>query len=110
MSKTIQVSGKWEGTVEIADPLNIQQATLISDSLELPQKNKDGTYYVVALDAGKLPAILGCVTKWNLKDFPESVTMETFPASPRKASHALVDLIHAELLKVYMGEAEVPNE
>ncbi len=109
MSKTIQVTGKWSGSVEIADPLNIQQAQLVNDSLQLPQKNEDGTYYTVALDAGKIPAIIGCVTKWSLKDFPEIVTLETFPASPRKAAHALIDLLHAELVKIYIGELEVPN-
>jgi len=110
MSKTIQVTGKWEGSVEIADPLNIEQAQAIADSLDLPQKNADGTYYTIALDAKKIPAILACVEKWNLKGFPETVNIKTYPASPRKAAHALANLIHSELVKVYVGDTEVPNE
>ena len=110
MSKTIQITGKWEGSVEIADPLNIAQAQFVNDSLQLPEKNEDGTYYTIALDTKKLPAIFACVTAWNIKDFPEKVTADNFPATPRKASHALIDLIFAEIVKIYVGETEVPNE
>jgi len=110
MSKVIQVTGKWEGSVEIADPLNIAQATLITEAVQLPKQNEDGSYYLVALDSAKLPAIIGCVTAWNIKDFPEKVTFDNFPASPRKASHALIDMIFAEIMKVYNGETKVPNE
>ena len=108
--KKITITGKWEGTVELADPLDIEQATIINDSLQLPQKNEDGSYYTVALDKMKLPAILACVVKWELKGFPDTVDIHTFPASPRKASHELIDTIHNELVKIFTGETEIPNE
>jgi len=109
MSKTIEVKGKWAGTVEIADPLTIPQVQLIEAALTPPAAGEDGKLWTSALDVGKLPAIFACVTSWNLSGL-ENVTLETFPATPRKASHALVDFIFAELIKIYSGEVEVPNE
>ena len=108
MSKVIQITGRWEGSVEIADPLTIPQVQLIEAGLTMPESN-DGKVWTSAIDALKLPAVLGCIIKWNLKDFPELPTIDTFPATPRKASHALVDSIFAELMRIYSGEAEVPN-
>jgi Uma2 family endonuclease len=58
------------------------------------------------LDAEKLPAVLACVEKWELENF----NPEPFPASPRGASHKLIDFIFSELVTIYMGEKEVPNE
>jgi len=109
MSKTIQVTGKWAGSVEIADPLTIPQVQLIEAGLTPPEKNADGTVWTSAIDSGKLPALFGCITKWELKGL-EGVTLETFPATPRKASHALVDFLFSELVKIYAGDVEVPNE
>lgn len=109
MSKVINVSGKWEGSVTFADPLTLSQARLIEEALESPQKSDDGKIWLSAIDEKRLPALFGCVTKWELKGL-EDVTLDTFPASPRKASHKLIDFLFLELMKVYTGEAEIPNE
>jgi len=144
MSKTIEVKGKWAGTVEIADPLNFSQVDLIQDGfenneskeledarknyfsyvkehgdtdeestrlrlilLEVAEKNRQ--FHSIA-DKRQLPAILACVEKWNLSGIPEKPTMESFPASPRKDSHKLIESIFTEILNVYRGANEVPNE
>ncbi len=104
MSKVIQVNGKWAGTVTIADPLTIPQVQLI----EAAFVEHDGTLYTSTLDAEKLPAIFACVIEWKLNGL-EGVTLENFPATPRKESHRLVDAIFSELIKIYVGEVEVPN-
>ena len=112
MSKTITSPVKrWAGTVTIADPLTIPQAQAIEAGLEKPEQvdGKD-TIWVSQLDVMRLPAVMVCVEKWELAGFPEVVTLETFPASPRGDSHKLADWIFTEILKVYSGEAEVPNE
>ena len=110
MSKTIQITGKWEGSVEIADPLTIPQVQLIEAALNPPVANSDGKIWTSALDADKLPALIGCVTKWELKDFPANMTADNFPATPRAASHTLIDFIFSHLIKIYTGELEIPNE
>jgi len=71
---------------------------------------KDGRVWLSVVDANQLPAILGCVEKWEIENIPEKPTLETFPASPRAETHKLIDWLFRELLTVYFGEATVPNE
>lgn len=101
---------RWAGSVTIADPLTMPQAHAIEAGMENPVTDDNGRVWLSLIDDMKLPAILMCVEKWDLKDFPETVTKDNFPASPRRDSHKLIDWIFNELLSVYMGEAIVPNE
>jgi len=110
MSKTIQITGKWAGSVTFADPLNIPQAQLIEAGMKMPEGGENGRIWLSVIDAEKIPAIIGCAEKIELSNFPEAVTFETFPASPRKESHDLIDKLFAELLTVYFGAAKIPNE
>ena len=134
MSKKIEIKNKrWSGSVTIADPLTIPQAKLIeagnkqspeieqilSDLADAKEKHGEESDEVKKLakqrvslflyDDLQLPAILACVEKWEIPDFPEPVTLENFPASPRHASHKLIEQIFMELLVVYFGESEIPN-
>lgn len=109
MSKVITSPIKrWTGTVTIADPLTIPQAQLIEAGMKQPeaQEADNGRVWLSVIDAMKLPAVLGCVEKWELENF----TSDPFPASPRADSHKLIDFIFSEILQVYFGEAIVPNE
>ncbi len=113
MSKVIHSQSKrFTGSVTIADPLTISQAQLIEAGMRLPEDEtaKDGRVWLSVVDANQLPAVLGCVEKWDLANISESPTMETFPASPRAETHKLVAWIFSELMKVYFGEADIPNE
>ena len=113
MSKKITSPvSRWEGTVTIADPLTIPQAKLIEAGLEPPvdSDEQSGRIWLTVIDEKQLPAVLGCVEKWELENFPQNVTEETFPASPRGDSHKLISAIFRALMAVYSGEAEVPNE
>ena len=101
---------RWAGEVIIADPLTLAQAHLIEEGLTQPTGGEDGRIWFTVIDGKQLPAIFGCVEKWNLSNFPESPTLENFPASPRGDSHKLIDWLFSEIRKVYFGEAEVPNE
>ena len=101
---------RWAGEVTISDPLTLPQAHLIEEGLTPPEGGEDGRIWFTVIDGKQLPAILACVEKWNLSNFPESVTAENFPASPRVDSHKLIDWLFSEIRKVYFGEVEVPNE
>ena len=100
---------RWAGEVTIADPLTLAQAHLIEQGLTQPTGGEDGRIWFTVIDGNQMPAILACVENWNLKNFPENVTAETFPASPRGDSHKLIDWLFSEIRTVYFGEAEVPN-
>ena len=101
---------KFAGTLTISDPLTLPQAQAIEQGLTMPQEGADGRVWLSVIDGNQLPAIFACVEKWELTNIHPEVTIETFPASPRVASHKLVEWIFSELRKVYLGEAEIPNE
>lgn len=110
MSKTITSNIKhFTGSVVIADPLTIPQARMIEQGMKDPEQ-ENGRVWLSLIDEKKLPAVFACVEKWELENIPDGVTLETFPASPRAASHKIVDFIFGEIFKVYIGESEVPKE
>lgn len=101
---------RWPGIVTLAEPLTLPQARLIEAALRpVKADTNDDRVWFSTLDTAQLPAILACVEKWELQNFPESVTVDTFPASPRGDSHKLIDWLYKEILAIYFGESEVPN-
>lgn len=112
MSKTIiSPSKKWAGSVTLADPLTLPQAEAFEAGLELPKDiPADGLIFNTVTDKLKLPAILACVEKWELADFPADVNMGTFPFSPRGKSSELINWLYGEIFLIYKGESEIPNE
>ena len=114
--KEVQMSKKisspvqrWAGTVTIADPLTIPQAQLIEAGMTMPENGADGRVWLSVIDNMQLPAVFGCVEKWELDNMPADLTLDNFPASPRKDSHDLVDWLFTEIRKVYFGELVIPN-
>jgi len=81
--------------------------------IELHTKYREiGAKYTVffsAMDKKQIPALIACVEKWELDNIPNNVTIDDFPASPRKETHMLVDWLYGEIYKVYAGEVLVPN-
>ena len=111
------------GTVTLSDPLTMPQVVIIDGCLLerrdfFEQKEIDGEIGYVIKDSANwsqpdsvaVKAICECVEEWNLEKFPEKVTPETFPGSPRKASKALIDWLINEILVIYQGETDIPNE
>lgn len=74
-------------------------------------KNAEGeaTIKTYLVDERMLPAVIACVEKWELQGFPEIVTADTFPATPRGESHELVKWLFAEIHRIYIGELTIPN-
>jgi hypothetical protein len=103
-------SKRWPGSVTLADPLTLPQVELIEAALRpLDNVPEDGQVYLTALDKPQIPAILACVEKWDLQDFPVP-TLDTFPMSPRRETHDLIAWIFREMRRVYIGDQEIPNE
>jgi hypothetical protein len=84
----------------------MSQAMLIEQALSPPVTGTDGRVWFTAIDGAKLPAVQACVEKWELENF----NPDPFPFSPRGDSHHLVDWIFQEILKIYIGDLEIPNE
>lgn len=101
---------KWAGTVTLADPLTLPQAEAIESCLHEKTDGEGDIKFFTIDDKVHLAAVLLCVEKWELSDIPKNVTLETFPFTPRPASHQLIEWLWMELFKIYLGDAEVPNE
>lgn len=100
---------RFTGSVIIADPLTIPQAQAVEVGMDKPQTDAEGKAFLSAFDNLQLPGIFACVEKWELSNMPENVTLANFPASPRKATHDLINWLYKEILSVYFGEILVPN-
>jgi len=111
MSKRITSPIKrWAGSVTIADPLTLPQAEAFEACLELQKIDGENKFvFLTVKDKQRLPGVLACVEKWELENFPNDVTLDTFPFSPRGASHKLIEWIYDEIFNIYIGELEVPN-
>ena len=124
MPKTVDCNIKpFIGKVVFFEPLTMPMVMAIDDALLtrkdfFEQKELDGKvgYFLKpqtawsAPDHEALKGILPCVEKWDLSGFPKDVTLETFPGSPRQASKDLIGFLLGEVLKIYNGELEIPNE
>ena len=109
MPKVIKSNSvRWSGSVTISDPMTLPQVMAIEEVFGNPS-DTGGRVMKSVIDIKLLPAIIACVEKWNLENFPEAVTVDTFPATPRAESSALIRWLWDELYKVYIGEIEVPN-
>lgn len=126
MGKKIESPVKYfPGSVTLHDPLTMPMVLAFEQALDDTAKEVEPSAFISkALDEKKekqlmtwtsvqdknfLPVVLLCVEKWELANFPEKVTADTFPASPRGASHELLNWLVTEIDRVYTGEAQVPN-
>lgn len=108
----VEIKGKtFNGSVTMFDRLYLPQVELVEAALlDVPEVDESNRVRFTALDKPKLPALIACVEKWELTNFPEAVTVDSFPLTPRKEAHALIDQIFVAIGKIYNGEMEVPNE
>lgn len=99
MSKTVTSPVKrFAGTVVLRDPLPYLTVTkfekVIRDNIEADMGEKF------------LPVILESVEKWELKNIPDSMTVENFPGTPRKAVYELIAWLLGELTAIYKGNED----
>lgn len=100
--------------MELHDPLTYPQLIAFYDAIDEVQslRSKDGATGISSVKARHiyLPSLIGCVAKWDLENFPENVTFETFPATPLIASGEIVDWLQGEVIALMTATSEVPNE
>lgn len=106
---------RFSGHVVLPDYLNIRQVRLFQDAFfgdpneATAQADDNRKVYLSVNDEKVLPVLLQIVLEWRLKGVPEQPTVETFPGTPPKASHEVIDWLTREVLKLYQGETEIPN-
>jgi hypothetical protein len=110
--KTIKFkSDLWGGTVNLTDPLTLEQEAAFEQAAHEAKKAKEkyGDEIISTFVLVWLPTVLLCVDKWNLKDFPERPTMETFPTRPIKELAMLISQLVKEITALYVESIDIPN-
>jgi len=107
MPKIIQSPVKrWSGTITLSDPLNYPQYVAIQRAFKRVQPEMTQAESHLEL----LPALLGCIEAWNLNGgFPEKVTTDNFPASPRLSSAKMIAWLIEEISALVNEADESPN-
>lgn len=122
---------EFPGSITLPDRLTMAQVNLIDQSfIEDDKASREGRGNVTVLvddpehpgqkidlvsrlysvgDQICLKALLAIVEIWSIQDCPANPTLETFPGSPRQASHNLIRWAWNELVKIYNGAMEIPN-
>jgi hypothetical protein len=101
----------WGGLITLSDPLTLEQESAFEKAATEAQRerNRYGDSIVTTFALCYLPAILLCVEKWDLKDFPKEPTMLTFPARPIKEVAMLVSRLVQEITTLYTESIDIPN-
>lgn len=104
MSKRIlSPSSLWPGEVSLSSPMTLPQAIAWERAIREVQDKTDVT--LTEINYALLPAICGCVEKWNLGGLGD-ITPDTFPGTPRGKSAELIGWLVNEITAVYTGEEE----
>ena len=123
MSKVIKSPvERWAGSVTLADPLTAPQVFAIEDALDetaeieasafkrsVAKDKKIEMKWQSRFNYTYLPAILLCVESWDLDNFPDKLTRDTFPSIQSNDASILISTLFMELMKVYKEEKTVPN-
>ena len=92
------------------DAFTLSQVELIEAAIFDMPPVKDGKVKLTDLDRPRIPALLACVEKWEISGFPETLTADNFPLTPRRETHNLIEKIFSAIADIYNGEKEIPNE
>ena len=105
---------KYPGYVILPDFLTLPQVmafeAALGDINAGPVEAGTKVWFTV-LDKDKLTAILLCVSEWHIEGLPEQPTADTFPFSPRTASHKLIDWLFGLIRDLWVGDGAdvIPN-
>lgn len=114
--KSRKIRNLWQGNIHLPAGFILEQIEVIEEAMEKTRnvtreaiEEKKGLMYTVT-DKLKLFPIVLCVKEWQLEGFPKDVTVDNFPLSPRQTSHEFIRWLWNEVLAIYFGEIEIPNE
>lgn len=101
---------RWPGTIALADPLTFPQLLAFEQAVGQAQAviAREGTQ--AEYDAALLPGLLACVAEWHLEGLSATLTPETFPAVPRKASNALIAWLSRSVGQLIREDEALPPD
>jgi hypothetical protein len=95
---------KWPGHVLLHDPIPLIKIAAFQVAVADIRKNKSSGDAVT--QSILLPALIPCVAEWHLEGFPEPVTVENFPGTPRDQSSILVSNLVTAIMQIYKGDED----
>jgi hypothetical protein len=98
---------KWPGTVTLSDPLTFEQAIAVEKAFDAVRELGEGVSHTEQ-DLALIPAVVACVELWKLEGLSERVTVDTFPATPRRSSARLIAWLVTEIGKLFAESEELP--
>lgn len=102
-------SKRYPGTVVLYDPLTFPMVFAFENAIRsMSDAGEDIT--VARANYLLLPGLLACVAEWHLEDFPENVTPDTFPASPKAERDRLIAWLTSEVTNLFREAEDIPNE
>jgi hypothetical protein len=110
MSKSVvYTSDKWGGSVTFHDPLTLEQEAAWEYAIADFQMAREKGGGLSAQNVALMPGILACVEKWELKDFPERITLTNFPMRPKEERAKLIAWLVTNIAELYSDSVTVPN-
>ena len=94
----------WIGEIEFKDPMTIDLVLGWEKAIASIQNLTTQS----EVDAALLPAILACVKSTDIEGLAGRLSVESFPATPRKQSAQLIAWMVRQISGIYAGE-QVPN-
>lgn len=107
MSKTVTSPvDKFPGTVTLWDPIPLPRVLAYEASIAKIRALEASSNSTIS--EACIPGILQCIEEINIEGFPENVTFENWPFTPRWAAAKLVAWIMKEIDIIVDGE-QVPE-
>ena len=106
-------SGRWGGNITIHSHLTYPQVIAYESSIAAGQEylEEHGEDAMTAVyNHLVLPGVIGCIEEWELADFPETVTADTFPATPRVAAAKLLVWVIESIRETMRDDEDIPND
>jgi len=99
----------FSGHVVLTDPIPLPQVGIFERSIADSRALVAPT--LAEVQAAAVPGILACVDEWHLAHLSkEQLSPDNWPGTPREASAALIQWLVSEIMLVYRGELEIPND
>jgi hypothetical protein len=110
MSKTVTFTSEvWGGSVTFHDPLTLEQEAAWEYAVSDFQKAREKGGGLSAQTAALIPALDACIEKWELKGFPERITLANFPMRPKDERARLLAWLVTNITELYSDSMTVPN-
>ena len=96
---------EFPGTIELPDFFTLPQVIKYSDILDSVKEEKNWSRAFKLL-----PVQLELTGNWHIQGLAEKPDPNTFPFSPAPPAAALLSWLNLEIIKMVVGERELPND